>query len=529
ARSDLFSLGCVLYALCAGRSPFHSDSVLTSLRLVCDSEPTPLQQVVEEVPDWFARLVHSLLQKKPDDRIQSAEEVEAILTAHLSVLTDTSAIPHSELPMSSVARGTDICQDGVFGPTHAAAETLVAEPMPASRRLTRKVAVTAALISLLCLTETSGITHLAGLVVRISRDVPFRVESATTADTEPVGDNTFTVKLAHGGKEVGTLSYTPEDSGTADARTHRAARNRKAETPPPPMAKPESHTEPTVNLLGTWTVPERLTIRVHEHEITGRPWISADGLTILFESDRAGSFGRTDVWMAVRSTRKQPFGAAVNLGTKINTSAKEADPCLSPDGMTLFFNATPQRGGHGRSDLWMATRSVPDGEFDAAVNVGPLVNSDSADTGAVLSADGLVLMFASAREGSFGDEDLWICQRPDLNSPWQPPQNAGSGINTEHRETSPELSADGLQLWFVSDRPGTFGDRDLWIAVRPSADEPFGTPVNAGPGINTDGIEESPTLTADGRLLLFESSRRLTENDPGLEDIWMSELISITE
>lgn len=83
-RSDLFSLGCVMYAMCAGRSPFRATSIAASIRRVCDDEPRPLAEINPEVPDWMIAIIQKLLQKNPEKRIQTADEVVEILEAHLA-------------------------------------------------------------------------------------------------------------------------------------------------------------------------------------------------------------------------------------------------------------------------------------------------------------------------------------------------------------------------------------------------------------------------------------------------------------
>lgn len=79
ARSDLFSLGCLLYAMCAGRSPFQAPSTLAVLRRVADHNPPNLSELSGDVPRWFSALVERLLEKKPEDRFASATECLAAL------------------------------------------------------------------------------------------------------------------------------------------------------------------------------------------------------------------------------------------------------------------------------------------------------------------------------------------------------------------------------------------------------------------------------------------------------------------
>jgi len=93
ARSDLFSLGCVLYAMCTGRSPFRAESSIASLRRVCDDTPRPIQEVNLDTPEWLSAIISQLLEKLPEDRIQTAAEVADLLNQHLAHLQNPSVVP----------------------------------------------------------------------------------------------------------------------------------------------------------------------------------------------------------------------------------------------------------------------------------------------------------------------------------------------------------------------------------------------------------------------------------------------------
>ena len=94
-RSDLFSLGCVLYAMCAGRSPFRADSSWDAVNRVCNDTPRPLREVNADTPQWLADLIERLLAKTPDDRFQSAAEVAEILERRLAKLQHPQSAPDS--------------------------------------------------------------------------------------------------------------------------------------------------------------------------------------------------------------------------------------------------------------------------------------------------------------------------------------------------------------------------------------------------------------------------------------------------
>jgi serine/threonine protein kinase len=75
SRSDLFSLGSVMYAMCTGHPPFRAETSYGILRRITDTEPRPIREVNPHIPEWLERIVQRLLAKSPDDRMQTADDV----------------------------------------------------------------------------------------------------------------------------------------------------------------------------------------------------------------------------------------------------------------------------------------------------------------------------------------------------------------------------------------------------------------------------------------------------------------------
>ncbi len=106
ARSDLFSLGSVLYTMCTGRPPFRAETTLGVLRRISDHPPRPMREVNANVPEWLEELVKRLHAKSPSDRLASAEQVHDLLEQCLAhVQQPTVARLPSGLVASAKHRG----------------------------------------------------------------------------------------------------------------------------------------------------------------------------------------------------------------------------------------------------------------------------------------------------------------------------------------------------------------------------------------------------------------------------------------
>lgn len=95
ARSDLFSLGSVMYAMCAGRAAFEAESAIAILRQVADKPAPSLRDFRRETPDWLIETIEKLMDKSPEHRFQSASELAELLDRHLQDVPAPVAAPRS--------------------------------------------------------------------------------------------------------------------------------------------------------------------------------------------------------------------------------------------------------------------------------------------------------------------------------------------------------------------------------------------------------------------------------------------------
>lgn len=92
--------------------------------------------------------------------------------------------------------------------------------------------------------------------------------------------------------------------------------------------------------------------------------------------------------------------------------------------------------------------------------------------------------------------DIWVSQRASINDPWETPQNLGANVNTAVIDNNPALSLDEHSLYFNSNRPGGFGNNDLYVSRRHSKRDALGwePPVNLGSSVNSSANDTSPTF-----------------------------------
>ncbi len=271
--------------------------------------------------------------------------------------------------------------------------------------------------------------------------------------------------------------------------------------------------------FSNWSTPVNLGPIVNTPSLDAGPAISKDGLTLYFSSDRVGGFGSHDIWITKRPTVDSPWETPVNLGSAINTSALEQVPALSRDEHWLFFNSD-RTGGCGGVDIWASFRDNTHDDFDwqPPVNLGPGdqcgigVNSAFFDGGVSYfeNEDGGApqLFFGSARPGGPGGIDIYVsAQQADGSFG---PASLVTELSSPQSDQRPVPLFDGLELFLFSDRAGTLGGFDIWVATRETVADAWSTPVNLGPSVNTAASDERQAYPSSDRETLF-----LVSNRPG--------------
>ncbi len=255
---------------------------------------------------------------------------------------------------------------------------------------------------------------------------------------------------------------------------------------------------------------------------------SSDGLEMYFDSNRSGgSWDTYDIYVSTRATTDDAWGTPVKLGPPVNSSTVDGYPIISTDGLSLYFTSLNRAGGYGSLDIWVATRATVSDPWGEPTNLGPKVNGPQDDCVTSISCDGLVLYFYSRnRPGGYGGYDIWVSTRQTKDADWGEPMNLRPTVNSSYKDGSPCISANGLLLFFFSNRPGGFGDRDLYMTRRATIDDDWGISVNPGPAINSSAFDYAATILPDGSTLYFTSDR---PGGVGGEDIWQAPILPIVD
>jgi hypothetical protein len=234
----------------------------------------------------------------------------------------------------------------------------------------------------------------------------------------------------------------------------------------------------------------------HDH----LPTESGDGLTLAIASDRAVGSGireAFDMYIADRPDTGQPFTEVRNIA-ELNTFELDYPNFLSEDGLTLYFTTHfPHPGSSGGFDIYFSrrpSRAEPFGEPQPVAGI----NSADSDYAISLTADGLEAYFTSHRPGSRG-ADIWVGRRSSVDDEEPFTVSNLREVNTNFWESAPSISADGLTLMWGDDffgdslgsspRSAGNGRLDLWWASRASRQDPFGKTTNLGSPINTKAAE----------------------------------------
>lgn len=264
----------------------------------------------------------------------------------------------------------------------------------------------------------------------------------------------------------------------------------------------------------------------------GCPTLAPDDRTLFMASNRPGGLGGQDIWIATRETPDDPWGAPQNVGEPINTPSDDFCPSPTRNGHLFFFVST-RPGGCGGSDIYVTRWRNDIQGWEEPINLGCEVNTagNEASPFLVHGPGGSVLYFSSNVAGGYsadvpgaitGDDDIYVSEWH--GGLFQAPQLV-EGVNSAANDSRPNLSHDGQEMFFDSNRAGTLGGPDIFYAFRDKPHGPWSLPKPLGPDVNSAFADTRPSLSWDGTVLVFGSNRPGGE---GMADIYMTTRTRIT-
>lgn len=252
---------------------------------------------------------------------------------------------------------------------------------------------------------------------------------------------------------------------------------------------------------------ENLGININSDLPELRPTISADGNTLFFICEnhpvntKYNSVPNSqDIWYSRRDSSGK-WSEARHLAYPLNTSQYNAVYWMSPDNNRILIRGAFLNGAfHGKGVSMCSLKSNGRWSEPNALMIKNYSKYDRGrQSGATMAHDGKTLLLYMTPEPGGENNDLFVCFLTADGS-WTEPKNLGKTINSPLTdEMTPYVAADGITLYFSSNRPGGLGDNDIWMTRRLDKTwQKWSEPVNLGSPINTENWDAFFTLDAGG-------------------------------
>lgn len=240
---------------------------------------------------------------------------------------------------------------------------------------------------------------------------------------------------------------------------------------------------------GQWAKAVNMGAQINTEYMEGASTISDDGNLLIFVSDRPGGYGSEDLYYTFRVGNG--WSRPRNLGSPVNTSNWESQPCLASDGRTLYFVRGKIAAGEIKNSDIFVTALDDSGYWSVPQRLSDTINTPGKEECPFIAPDNQTLYFASDGHPGFGGTDLYLSHRLPSGS-WDIPINLGYPINTAKDETGIMVDPNGKLAYFTSNRPGGYGEMDIYSFALPDSLRP--QPVTYMKGKVYDAITNQPLI-----------------------------------
>jgi hypothetical protein len=250
----------------------------------------------------------------------------------------------------------------------------------------------------------------------------------------------------------------------------------------------------------------------------GCPYESPDGQSLFLASNRPGTLGSNDIWLASRAATADLWEPPMNIGIPVNSASNDFCPTPLPGNQLLFVSARANAcGGAGNNPDIYYTRLHPVLGWLPPQHLGCDINSGFEEfSPSFVEAEGQTMLFFSSNRADGVNHKIYV----SLLQPggwWGTPTLVDELNMPGAYDARPNVRKDGLEIVFDSNRAG--GAPDIYSATRSSVFEPWSAPQRLGPNVNTSSAETRASLSRDGTRLYFGSNR---PGGVGNSDIYMS-------
>ena len=252
------------------------------------------------------------------------------------------------------------------------------------------------------------------------------------------------------------------------------------------------------------------------------PSLSADEKTLVFtellpiDPNNPATFRNRQEDFYYSTLEDSVWTPAKPVGPPLNTSGNEGAQSISADRTLMVFTGCNRSDGYGQCDLYFSRKNGDN--WTVPRNIGKPINTTHKEKQPSISPDGKSIYFASDREGTKGGMDIWVSTLTD-DGVWGEPLNLGDSINTREDEESPFIHNDNQTLYFSSAGWPGMGSFDLYVS-RKDEHGKWTKAKNLGYPINTGYAEEGLIVNARGNKAYYSSSR----NGEGGKDLFVFDL-----
>jgi hypothetical protein len=221
---------------------------------------------------------------------------------------------------------------------------------------------------------------------------------------------------------------------------------------------------------------------------------------IYFKSTRSGGLGMSDIWRATRATATEPWSAPARVDP-LSTVDNETSPRIAPDGLTIWI----QRNNGSTSKTMVSTRSSPTSPWSDPIQLTEF--SSAIGDNQFSSTDPQQLVgYLTSEHDSTTRPHLFRTTRTSPSGVWGAPVEIPELMSTTGNNWTPWVTPDGLAIIWASNRGGTAGSYDLWLATRETTNDAFRKAINLAE-INDEFAATDPWISPDLRHIYFAGDK----------------------